>query len=140
MTRTKDMPVDSFGPNLQAVLRKGANVEVKINFPTPELALRFRHRIHTLRAAMKRENHPDWQQLYRCGIYIDPKDTKALIIAPRDSEFNEALKDAGFTDIEATQKVEYTIPEPKIPRPDNPADDPAESFLATLRDASDKDA
>lgn len=135
MTRVKDMPASSFGANLHEVLRKGANKELVLNFPTSALAVRFRHRINALRSAMKREKHPDWKQLYRCGVYVDPARPNTLIIAPRDSEFNDVLKKAGV-ETDSLERIEYSIPVSATPFDKPDPYDPAESFLATLREAT----
>jgi len=87
------------------------------------------HRLNALRAALKREQHPDWEQLYRCGIHKDPIDPSILVLGPRDSEFRAAIAQAGVTLVDPVpEKIEVTVPTA-------PAD-PAEDFLATLRDAT----
>lgn len=120
MTLSKQ-PVSSFGAELQATLRKGAQQAFEITFETPQLAIRFQHRINALRAAMKREKHSDWEQLYRCGVYIDKADPKKLIIAPRDSEFRKALAAAGITNLEPLPTTEVTI-----------TSGPSDNFLAEI--------
>jgi len=133
MTRSTRMPASSFGSELQATLREGANKELRLKFETEALATRFMHRLNALRAALKREQHTDWEQLYRCGVHKDVKDKKVLILAPRDSEFRQALLDAGVDVSPPAPVTEYTI---KTTSPDGPPIDPAEDFLATLRDAT----
>src|SRR5215831_18448697 len=96
MTRSNRFPASSFGAELQATLREGANKELRLKFESEALATRFMHRINALRAALKREDHADWEQLYRCGVRRDPGDRRTLILAPRDSEFRSVLKDAGI--------------------------------------------
>lgn len=130
MTRTNRFPVSSFGAELQATLREGANKELRLKFDSEALATRFMHRLNALRAAMKREEHADWEQLYRCGIHKDPADRKILVLSPRDSEFRKAIAEAGV-DLTAPipETKEYEI---KTPSPLQPVDD----FLADLRDAT----
>jgi hypothetical protein len=79
---------------------------------------------------MRREKHPDWEQLYRCGVHKDETDASILILAPRDSEFRHVLKEAGIdTPAEPPARSEYKIDQPPAGEPLN-----ADSFLATLRD------
>jgi hypothetical protein len=133
MTRSNRFPASSFGAELQATLREGANKELRLKFDSEALATRFMHRLNALRAAMKREDHPDWQQLYRCGVHKDAHDKKILILAPRDSEFRKALQDAGVSLTAPVPDIaEYHVKTPSIDAPN----DPAEDFLATLRDAT----
>ena len=135
MTRSSKFPVSSFGAELQATLREGANKELRLKFDSEALATRFIHRLNALRAAMKREEHSDWEQFYRCGVHRDPSDRKTIILSPRDSEFRSALQDAGVSLVAPVPEVsEYTIRTPEGPLA--PAIDPAEDFLATLRDAT----
>ena len=138
MTRSSRFPVSSFGDELQGVLRQGANKEVRIQFDTETLCTRFMHRLNALRAAMKREQHPDWEQLYRCGVHKDPTDRRVLILQPRDSEFRAAIQAAGITLAAPVPEVkEYKIatPDPASGPEKGPGSgDPAEDFLATLRD------
>lgn len=125
-----NQPVSSFGAELQATLRRGAQQELVIKFDTPALAIRFRQRINALRKALKDSAHPDWEQMYRCGVYIDPTDKCKLRLAPRDSEFRQFLQDAGV-DVAApvpTTEVTVATPTPGV------APDAADDFLSTLRD------
>lgn len=127
-----NQPVSSFGAELQATLRKGAQQELEIRFDTPALAIRFRQRINALRKALKDSNHADWEQMYRCGVYIDPKDPRILRLAPRDSEFRSFLQAAGVG-VEAP--LPTTVVEVSTPAPGT-APDAADDFLSTLREAT----
>ena len=130
MTRSTRFPVSSFGAELQATLREGANKELRLKFDDEKIATRFMHRINALRSAMKRENHSDWEQLYRCGVHRDPTDKKIIILSPRDSEFRAPLKAAGVDLVPPIPETkEYDI---KSHGPSEPVDD----FLADLRDAT----
>ena len=131
MTRSSRFPASSFGAELQATLREGANKELRLRFDSEALATRFMHRINALRAALKREDHPDWQQLYRCGVHRDPGDRRTLILAPRDSEFRSVLKDAGVAVNPIPEVKEFNI---KTPSPDGPPS--VDDFLSDLRDAT----
>jgi len=131
MTRSSRFPASSFGAELQATLREGANKELRLKFESEALATRFMHRINALRAALKRENHTDWEQLYRCGVHRDPADRKTLILAPRDSEFRSALQDAGVTVSPLPEVKEFNI---KTTGPDSPPS--VDDFLSDLRDAT----
>lgn len=112
MARTH-APITSFGAELHSALRQGSEKELRIKFPSKQLATRFKQRVHQLRSAMKAARHPEWEQLYRAALYEDPQDDCVVIIGPKDAEFRAALTDAGLTDIKAPAPVsEHTLPEP----------------------------
>lgn len=105
-------PVTSFGKELHDALRNGADKRIEIDFDNEKMAIRFNQRINALRNAMKKENHPDWVQLYRCQAR---REGKRLILAPADSEFREALNRAGIDNIAdppPTTAVEVITPLP----------------------------
>ena len=134
MTKSNRFPASSFGAELQATLREGANKELRLKFDTEAMATRFMHRINALRAAMKREAHQDWEQLYRCGVHRDVLDRKIIVLSPRDSEFRTTLKDAGIVLAPPAEVKEYNIKTP--PAPEVLPPDPTDDFLATLREAT----
>src|SRR5262245_13483216 len=122
-------PISSFGTELHAVLRQGADRHVRITFATRNLAIRFKQRVNQLRNAMKHEGHKDWQHLYRCGVYEDPSDPRIVTIGPKDSEFRSALLAAGLTEIPPTAPVtEVSVGSPEPGSVDE--------FLSTLTDAT----
>jgi hypothetical protein len=105
-------PVTSFGQELHEALRAGADKRIELKFDNEKMAIRFNQRINALRNAMKKENHPDWIQLYRCQCR---REGAKLILAPADSEFREVLDSAGVKNISPappTTKVNITTPEP----------------------------
>ena len=115
-------PVSSFGSDLQAVLREGAEKELRLTFPTDKIATRFMHRINSLRSAMRKEGHRDWEQYYRAGIYKDRGNPSVVIIAPRDYEFKETIQKAGV------QTVDDSAPPLAAP-----SGDTVDDFLSSLR-------
>jgi hypothetical protein len=120
-----DQPLSSFGAELHSTLRAGADRELRIKFPSVRMATRFHQRINQLRLAMKKSGHPDWPQLYRCGLHFAEDDPTTLIIGPKDSEFRSILRDAGVAGIDSPAPVsEVVVPEPSL--------DPADTFLSTL--------
>lgn len=132
MTKS-NAPVSSFGPELQNALRAGANAELRLNFDDPKMAIRFIARINALRAAMRREKHPDTDRLYRAGVSISRENPKCVIIAPKDSEFRDILRTAGVKDVlpsPSVNEIEVATPRPGV------VDDPAATFLAGLTEAT----
>lgn len=121
-------PISSFGAELHATLRRGASIKFKITFDTPQLAVRFNQRINQLRNAMKHARHADWENLYRCGCYIDRQNPCALWIGPKDHEFRAALEAAGVEVGEAPKIVEVEVSS----APPGSVDD----FLSALTDAT----
>lgn len=120
-------PISSFGAELHSVLRKGADTRITITFDTPQLAVRFNQRINQLRNAMKHHKHPDWENLYRCGVYVDKTNPCVLHIGPKDHEFREALAAAGI-EVQEIKHVEVQI----TSAPPGTVDE----FLSTLTDAT----
>lgn len=105
-------PVTSFGQELHEALRAGANKRIELKFDNEKMAIRFGQRINSLRAAMKKENHPDWVQLYRCQCR---REGAKLILAPADSEFRGVLDAAGIANVPPpppTTTVEISTPAP----------------------------
>lgn len=140
MTLTKQ-PASSFGPELLALLKKGSTEVVTLSFSLGKDAIRLRHRIHQLRAAMRRDHHPDWQQVYRAQVVLegphvkpgvpDPNKPQKLIVSPRDSEYTQVLKDAGV-EVLAQNPVDLPL-DTKVLLPEaTDAEDPAEAFLSKL--------
>lgn len=120
-------PVSSFGAELHAVLREGAQKRITLRFDTPALAVRFNQRINQLRNAMKHAKHPDWENLYRCGCYIDRTDRRVLHLGPKDHEFRQALENAGIpVETLPTVSVDITSAPPGS----------VDEFLSTLVDAT----
>lgn len=110
LPKKRRYPVSSFGPELMAALKKGAVETVTLKFPNLKTATFFHHRLHTLRAAMRDEGHPDAQLVSRAravklwGTKLgkeyedDHQGNRAchVVIQPNDAQFNEALKEAGI--------------------------------------------
>lgn len=131
-TKKKRYPVSSFGPELMAVLLKGATESFTLKFPNNNKATFFQHRIHTLRAAMRNEGHELAEAVSRTRFKRvwgprlaahlgseagkpfenDHKGEKGsyILVQPADSEFKDVLDEAGV-------KVEA----PKIDTADLPA-------------------
>lgn len=126
-------PLSSFGAELQATLRAGANKQIKITFPTKALAIRFKQRIHALRNAMKHAKHPDWEQLYRCGVYEDASNPCVVTIGPKDSEFHDILAEAGIPGLGDQPALTEVVIGESVPGDPGGVDD----FLADLTSATD---
>jgi hypothetical protein len=119
--RRRRYPVASFGPEMMAALKKGAVETVTLKFPNLKAATFFHHRIHTLRAAMREENHPDAELVARARAMkvwgaklgkdyeTDFKGEKAchVVIQPNDAQFADVMKEAG---VEVPQVVVALTP------------------------------
>lgn len=125
-------PVSSFGPEILAVLRAGCETRNTYDLPTPQAAFRFMSRLNSLRAAMKREAHPDSDRVYRAGVKINRDNRCQVIVEPRDSEFRDMLSRAEVR-IALAEGPSDTTP---TPRPGTSAD-AADSFLSTLTSKKD---
>lgn len=115
MTRSRKTPISSFGPEIFEALIQGSRKKFTIS-TTYRKAMQFRLQIHKLRERMREENHELYPVASRTKVSIAweptiptkqgyhnsrrPEDIDApvtMTIAPRDSEFTEALVAAGIT-------------------------------------------
>lgn len=120
MQQKSKTPIESFGPELMALLLKGALGEVRVKM-TYKRAVLLRRRIYQLRHAMREANDPNYTLAARAKLSIlwgekaglapsqspdihnsknvpRPADTSCdaiFVVAPHDSEFTKALQDAG---------------------------------------------
>ena len=84
-------PVSSFGPELMALLMRGAKEEVFIPLLNPSekgMLRKLQHRLNTLRSSMFKENHPDYAIAIKCSTSLN--DT-GLYLRPADSQFASLL-------------------------------------------------
>lgn len=117
----QQLPFSSFGNELYATLKKGTMEKVEIKFDLFTVAFRFQQRLHAMRAAMKRESHPDTAMMYRARTSLiwpeggGPNGRDALgavlTISPRDSEFADIVRNAGIdTSVRPMSKTEVDMP------------------------------
>lgn len=97
MTRAKKITVESFAPELLALLLAGSKERKTVNLPKNEegekAAITLRHRLNTLRSAMRKEKHDNVSIVERAKITIENK--HIVVIEPHDSQFLEAIHEAG---------------------------------------------
>jgi hypothetical protein len=123
MPKAKRNPA-SFDNRLLLALKKGCQEETRFMFPDHKAAVKFRHELHSLRAAMRDNQRLDWQQLYAVGIYIRGEEPNVVVLRPKAGEYKEILDAAG-------------VPDPLAPGPD-PIElretlDPIEDFLSDIK-------
>jgi len=100
LTRSKvsRRPVASFGPQLMALLLKGAKEEVIVPCPDRKTMNNLQMRLHMLRGAMDREKHVNYALVTRARTsrQWDEEGGAAsnfrLRVAPNDSVFDDMLK------------------------------------------------
>ena len=105
----RSQPSQAFNSSLQILLREGSQRVIPLHFPTKEEAIRYRSRLHRLRLAMRKENHPDWKMLYAACVRIDPSDPRTLIVEPQDYCFAKAIHEALGTEFKPLPVSELTI-------------------------------
>lgn len=94
------MPVTSFAPEFLELYKQAAQEQVRIPLTSNAEAQRLRSRLHSLRVAMREENHP--YTTIANGVQFSIDGT-TLIARPADDKFVVALRNAGVTvDIEDT--------------------------------------
>jgi hypothetical protein len=101
MTRPKGYTVSAFGPDLLAILIKGAREEIKIPCPDQRTMKHIQMRLQMLRGAMGREKHEQYNLVTRTRTTRtwDPKDKNkdcVLKVYPNDSQFAEIFRAAGI--------------------------------------------
>jgi len=122
MSKKTKFPIASFGTELMSALLRGAREKYTIRFDNIEdldksgwrKAKRFQARIHTLRARMREENHPDFPLAARSVVSVltgtmaveagGPREWAGdeighrgalVMLRPKDSEFKGELERAG---------------------------------------------
>lgn len=104
------MPVSNYSPELIKLWELGATEKgFKFNCKTNSKAHSFRWRLHSLRRAMREENHPSLEKAEQALLTIWP-DTKTgtyvwghLPDAGLLSDVNELLREAGMTEEDIAQ-------------------------------------
>lgn len=125
-------PLSSFGPQLMAILVKGSREKFALHFDDVRQGRALQARLHTLRARMRDENHPQYGVVTRARTslkwgreagFMDAKDERkaTLTIYPHDSQFNAVLEEAGFA-VETLK--EDPIHHALAPEPNRPAGEP----------------
>lgn len=116
--------VSSFGPELLAVLVKGAAERVEIPCPSMRVMMALQMRLQMLRGAMGRENHPQYELVTkaRTSRTWDPSSPRSdpknciLVVQPNDHQFADILDAAG---IKVTEHTADLLAETT---PDTPSD------------------
>lgn len=109
------MSVNSFAPEMIELFRRAATAEVTIQCSTHAKAVSFRHRLHSLRRAMRKENHYLASLAEQVVIRIAKRDDgKATMIAgPGDPELVAALRQAGVAPPDFDEAVQQQNEEDK---------------------------
>lgn len=90
------LPVSSFGSEIMAALLAAAKPPgLVVPFDSLDMAMRFRQRLYSLRAAMSRESHPSTSIAMSVRIYVE-RNPPSIRLAPADSEFAAAIAKAGI--------------------------------------------
>lgn len=85
-------PVESYGPKLLAALLQAAEKGIDLTCPTKSKATALRHRMYSLRQAMKKENHPDHPAVVRVSFSIvEMDDGWHLVGQSADTTFDDIL-------------------------------------------------
>lgn len=137
MKKRSKVPIESFGPELMAALIAGSTKEFRFDLSYSN-AVKFRRRIHQLRARMREESHPQAKLVERARVSIlwgaeagfpepllrktdnsnrvpvDLNTRTAVIIKPYDVEFSAALKLAGLQ-VDTSVGTDLEIPDAEDP-------------------------
>lgn len=93
-------PLESFAPELKALWAAAALEEKRVLLPSRQRAVTLRHRLYSLRGALKAANDPLYLSAQYASISIEPLASGewALIVRPADSDFAAAIREAGISD------------------------------------------
>jgi hypothetical protein len=95
----KPPPLESFAPELKALWAAAALEEKRVRLPSRQRAVTLRHRLYTLRSSLKAAADPLYTSAQYASISIEPVGDSAgdwfLIVRPADSEFSNAIREAG---------------------------------------------
>lgn len=117
MPKRSTPAVSSFGPELLALLLKGAKEEVHILLPTKKEARRLHFRLNSLRKAMREEIHFLYTLVEKVEIhtkrfvedeklYGDGNGKTRVVVSPADNSFAEVIRAAGVDVDEELSQVE----------------------------------
>lgn len=98
--------MSNFAPELLAFFLRGYEGPFSVELPNEKDAHSMRFRLHNLRRAMRKTNHPELPKVERVSLHIDGK---TLTAQPKDQRFVEVLRSAGIKADEA-----LTIQEPNL--------------------------
>lgn len=96
--------VDSYGTKLLSALLLAAEKGIRLPCPEKSKATALRHRMYSLRQAMKKENHPDYPAVTRVSFTIEERgDSWHLIGRSADASFDDILDAAGIEEPDAPE-------------------------------------
>lgn len=109
------IPIESFDPRLRDLLLRGSKERIEIPCETKRQRVNLRNQLMDYRAAARRANLAEANQLYRAKMSLgEVKDDKfILIIAPRGSEFDSVL--GSETSRPAVQRIGGVDPLDSLP-------------------------
>lgn len=87
---SKAIPLSGYDPRFRELLLRGAKETVIVPCRDNTERVALRNQLQAYRVRCKEAGTEDWEQLYRARVST-PARTTNLIIAPRGSEFDEAL-------------------------------------------------
>lgn len=132
--------VDSFGPQIMQLLLLGAQKQSEFTLPWRQ-AIALSQRLNSLRAAMRRAEHPMYPAVSRVRLTIvdhpDPKqkprggrDTNVTVrLGPADTQYDNVLAQIAAP---VAPSSTGTAPTPPLLPPTNPATDPDLSLESIL--------
>ncbi len=125
MPRRRIASVINFEPELLQFWLDAINGPTAVKLPNHKKAVRLRHRLYSLRASMRAENHPSTPALEGITLRIEeePDGRWAVIASSGGEEFKDAFAEAGIVvpeppslkDIfESDEAPDYYTPDYKV--------------------------
>src|SRR5690606_27403892 len=111
--------VSNFAPELIELYRRCAQESILIELPTRQDAITFRHRMHSLRVAMRQEQHPllpiAESVTVRAARQNPQKGTWYVLVEPQDATFLDSVRRAGINVDEPPADAGGSPSEPDAP-------------------------
>jgi hypothetical protein len=89
--------VAAYNPEFLLALKKAATEGITIPVGPKNIATSMRHRLYSLRSAMERENHPDYQLVATVvlSLFNDTEKGWCIIGSPGDEDLAQILRQSG---------------------------------------------
>lgn len=103
----------TFAPEFLAFMLRGAKNPVSITLGTENEAVRLRFRLHNMRRSMRKQQHPQSEEIENVSLHVKEN---VLTAQPKDQRFIEALVAAGITAEELPEQPVLDAPRDRMPK------------------------
>jgi hypothetical protein len=101
MARKRVPTLATFSPKMIEVWREASTKKITILVDNHKTAIALRHRLYSCRAAMKQEDHPDYNMAQFVSIYIRHEGNSFSLVAERGDANLDSLSEILLTPADA---------------------------------------